>query len=189
MKCAVHSLSELLPSTSPGKVCPIVGGNLHVGKLGAFVKHDAKERLVFARGSFLCNPLRFLYGSPTPRRTEFPHFVRQAESSAACCTPLSPITIPPRKDFLRGFIRAPRLIQSPTKWIMANCYVRRPPPNQSRLGLRTGFCAQVGISGGVRGKNYLQGIFQILEKKPSSVFLRPKVPFPLPQRPKKGILA
>ena len=50
-------------------------------------------------------------------------------------------------------------------------------------------CALVRISGGVRRKNYLQGIFQILEKKPSNVFLRPKVPFPLPQRPKKGILA
>ena len=146
--------------------------------------------LVFARGSFLCNPLRFLYGRallPTPRKTQFPHFVRQAESSAVLYSS-SPITIPPRKDFLRGFIRA-QLIQSPAKWIMANCYVRRPPPNQSRLGLRTGFCALVEISGGVRGKNYLQGIFQILEKKPSNVFLRPKVPFPLPQRPKKGILA
>ena len=132
------------------------------------VKHDAEEKHGprLREGLLPLQPFTISLRPsppPTPRRTQFPHFVRQAESSAVLYSS-SPITIPPRKDFLRGFIRPPRLIQSPAKWIMANCYVRRPPPNQSRLGLRTGFCAQVEISGGVRGKNYLQGIFQILKK-------------------------
>ena len=97
-------------------VWPIVGWNLHVGKLNAFVKQDAKERLVFARDSFLCNPLRFLYGRallPTPRRTQFPHFARQAESSAVLFS--SPITNPPRKDFLRGFTTRPQAHPIPGK--------------------------------------------------------------------------
>ena len=105
--------------------------------------------------------------------------LRDKPNPLLCCSPLrSPIR--PARTFCAALPPGPRLIQSPAKWIMANCYVRPPPPNQSRLGLRTGFCALVGISGGVWGKNYLQGIFQILEKKPSSVLLRPKMPFPLP---------
>ena len=90
------------------------------------VKHDAEEKHGprLREGLLSLQPFTISLRPsppPTPRRTQFPHFVRQAESSAVLYSS-SPITIPPRKDFLRGFIRA-QLIQSPAKWIMANCYV------------------------------------------------------------------
>ena len=158
------------------------------------VKHDAEEKHGprLREGLLSLQPFTISLRPSRPSYSEEDTVSSFCETSRILCRALlffSDHHSAPRKDFLRGFTQPPRLIQSPAKWIMANCYVRRPPPNQSRLGLRTGFCALVEISGGVRGKNYLQGIFQILEKMPSSVFLRPTVPFPLPQRPKKGILA
>ena len=44
IKSAVHSLAKLLPSTLPGKVCPIVGWNLHAGKLNVECKTRCRRK-------------------------------------------------------------------------------------------------------------------------------------------------
>ena len=194
VKFAVHFVPnyiniELLPTTSPGKVCPIVGWNLHAGKLNVEYKTWCRRKAWISPSSsrgapFFATLYDFFTAEPSSN-SEKDTVSSFCETSRILCRAVlffSDHHFRPARTFCAA-LSGPRLIQSLAKWIMANCYVRRPPPNQSRLGLRTGFCAQVEISGGVRGKNYLQGIFQILEKKPSGVL------FPLPQRLKKGILA
>ena len=104
-----------------------------------------------------------------------------------CAVLLSDHQSAPQGLFARLYPARPRLIQSPAKWIMANCYVRRPPPNQSRLGLRTGFCALDGISGGVWGKNYLEGIFQILKKSHPECVVAAQDAIPITVIAKKGL--